>query len=276
VAQPKIGTLYYVSTSGDGSPVSRWRGGGALPESLPRNFATDDAVLSANVSPDGRWLSYVEGDTLIVVDLRTGLNKLTRPQVDGMGVEPVWSPDSKRLIIAVNPGSNQRIGTLNLDNGSFTAFPFDLHGTHLRWSADGRSIGYADGAGAIYVMNADGSGKRKVPGLTDEKPPYSFDLESLSAGGAKIALWVNDGSTPAGDVARRLYANAVLDTRTGAKIRIPVSGQVLQVLLRADATMLVRVKGAQHNDLVLISAAGSVLTRTDEPTTLKDDLLLNA
>ena len=60
---------------------------------------------------------------------------------------------------------------------------------------------------------------------------------------------------------RDLVANAVVDTRTGATVRLPVTGTVSAVLFQPDGSMLVR----SSTGLVLVSAGGTVLARAPEP-----------
>ncbi|GII22239.1 TolB family protein [Planosporangium mesophilum] len=277
-----FGRLYYVDRpdSTNPSPVTSWLVGVALPESAFATLPAETAYLNANVSPDGRQLSYVTQDGgLHLVDLRTGRDRMIRGNVDGLCNEPVWAPDNRRLIIGDTSnrpanGPSSRPGVLDVYTDTFTPFPEQVTGCHFAWSSDDTAIAYADGAGKIFVANADGSGRRAVPGLGDGKPPYGFDLESVSGQGRRIALRWNDGSMPAGDAARNLYSNAVIDTRTGQKVKLPVTTGLLQVVFRPDGGMLLRVKGDQHNQLLLVAADGTELDRRDEPAGLKNLTLL--
>ena len=153
-----------------------------------------------------------------------------------------------------------------------------MAGIHATWAADGTAIVLAKGDGTIVVTDAQGRNPRQVPGigLTARKVPYSNDIESVSPGGTRVALYLNDGTTPAGDIARGLYCNAVVDTRTGAKVTLPITGQLMQAVFRPDGNLVARVKGQAHNRLVLISPDGRVLDQADEPAALKNTLLLDA
>src|SRR5689334_12362383 len=82
-----IGALYYASPAQRPGPQQRWTPGDAQPVTLPASFAgrTDNS----NVSPDGRWGSYVDNSsTLRVVDLRTGETKLTVPNAEIYCAQP--------------------------------------------------------------------------------------------------------------------------------------------------------------------------------------------
>ena len=266
-----IGPLYYIGPAAGDAAIRRWVPGSA-PAALPGVFT--GSYLNTNVAPDGRRASWVVDatGTLRIVDLGTGKVALTRRNVDAQCAEPGWAPDSRHLLLRDVAGTG-KLGVLDVATGTVARLPYQLDGCHLTWSADGTAIGYVDGAGKLFVARADGSQPHQVPGLGDGSRPATFDLESVSARGDRVALWVNDGSTPAGDVARGLSSNAIVDTRTGHLVALPVDG-LLQAVFRADGTMLARVQGSAHNQIVLVSAAGAVLTRIDEPATLRNQLLL--
>jgi hypothetical protein len=180
--------------------------------------------------------------------------------------------------VGVKPKRAAEPGILDITTGTFTPLPTQIHGCHFTLSSDATAIGYSDGMGRILVINPDGSGQRTVPGLgaTPGQPPYSLDLESVSPHGERIALWWNDGSRPAGDASRGLRSNAVVDTRTGRKVQLPGSIAPVQVIFRADGSMVARVEAAGRLQFVLISADGAVLARQDEPAQLKRMTLLTA
>jgi TolB protein len=276
-AAPAIGPLYYLDPTRQGTTVQRWDGAGAQPVDLPRAFV--GVPTNANVSPDGHWGSYIDDNAALrVVDLRTGAVVLTRPHMDGDGAEPAWAPDSRRLLVGdiTNGPEGESIGVLDVTTRAFTPLPHAIDGIHLTWAADGTAIAYADGAGKIFVAAADGSDQRAVPGLGDGGKLSSFDIESVGPGGARIALWVNDGSAPVGDVARGMTVNAVVDSRTGQRVPLAAAGgEVVQVLIRTDGSMVVRVKDGTRHRIVLLSADGAVLSRVDEPDSLGGRLLLN-
>jgi Tol biopolymer transport system component len=136
-------------------------------------------------SPDGRKLVFVKRpersgatcgpagrckDEIYVINAdNTGLRRLTRNAVDDSN--PVWSPDGAKIafvrvrgnqtanIYVMNPdGSGQRRLTPNLRRRPWV---------ELAWSPDWKKIAFVasasyQGAGDIFVMNADGSDLRNV------------------------------------------------------------------------------------------------------------------
>jgi TolB protein len=273
---PAIGPLYYFDPNSRAGTVQRWDGAGTQPVGLPAAFRGMPA--NANVSPDGHWGSFIDdNDALRVVDLHTGQIVLTRPHADADAAEPAWAPDSRHLLVGevTNGPEAETIGVIDVTTGAFVPLPHRVHGIHLTWSVDGTAIAYADGEGKIFTAAADGSDQRAVPGLGDGGKLSSFDLESAGPGAARIALWVNDGSTSAGDVARGLTVNAVVNSRTGQRVSLAAAGgSVVQVLFRGDGSMVVRVQDGAHHRIVLLSVDGAVLSRVDEPDSLGGRLLL--
>jgi hypothetical protein len=238
-----------------------------------------DAEANVNVSPDRRWLSYVAtmapDSPLHLVDLHTGKDRVLRTKVDGLCVEPAWAPDSRRLLISDRSGSESRDGVLDVTTGVFTPFTANPAGCHATWAVDGSAIVYANGSGKIFIVDPDGRNQRWVPHLGDPGAPMSFDLSSVAPGGTRMACYLHQpGATAVGDVARGLFANAVVDTRTGQKVTLPISGQLLQAVFRPDGSLIARVKGQAHHQFVLISATGTVLDRADEPAQLRDMIML--
>lgn len=105
----------------------------------------------------------------------TGLTSLrTEALVAAYG--PVWSPDGARIAFYGYPrvsgtcggGSNYDVYVMNADGSdvqNLTTSPSDVQAcfsqTAPRWSPDGSMLAY-DGDDGLYVMNADGSGQRKL------------------------------------------------------------------------------------------------------------------
>lgn len=155
---------------------------------------TDGTVHSGfpSYSADGKqvvfrvWSAGEKG--LRILDLET---RQTRKLTEGYDNLPGWSPDGKRIVF-----------TRKRDDGNFDIYTIRPDGTdlfrctdhessdgHAVWTADGRIMwsgsqhGFRDEAalydqtfqqyGQIYIMNADGSGKRI---LTDSKWEDSMPL----------------------------------------------------------------------------------------------------
>jgi Tol biopolymer transport system component len=155
---------------------------------------TDGTVHSGfpSVSADGNsivfriWSEKQKG--LRIMDVKT---RRIRVLTEGYDNLPGWSPDGKRIVFTrKGEDGNFDIYTIHPDGtGLFRATTHPSSDGHAVWTADGRIMwsgsqhGFRDEAalydqtfqqyGQIYIMNADGSGKRI---LTDSKWEDSMPL----------------------------------------------------------------------------------------------------
>jgi Tol biopolymer transport system component len=266
--------LYYLDPNQRAGRVKRWDGPGIQPVDLPSAFVGNP--LNANVSPDGHFGSYVDGNAVLhVVDLRTGQVVLTRNHVDPEAIEPVWAPDSHRLLIGditKGPNDEEVGGVFDVTTRAFTPLQ-RLRPYHPTWSPDGTKIAYVEGGGTVFTADADGSNQQRVPGLGQPGPRSSFDVESIGPGGTYIALWIVYPGMTAGDIARGMKINAIVDSRTGQPQSLSGYGNVEQALFRTDGSMVLRVKdGGTHRILL---AHGVIRDQVTEPASLSGWLLLN-
>jgi Tol biopolymer transport system component len=121
------------------------------------------------LSPDGRWLAFVEPATNTTI-WRAAIPNASQnsfqaePFIASAGRDnsPEYSPDGKKIVFV-----SDRTGTLQLwsaeSDGSGVTQLVNFHGSSLgspHWSPDGRRIafdGVSGKASAIWLVNADGS-----------------------------------------------------------------------------------------------------------------------
>jgi TolB protein len=264
--------LYYEDTN---ARVSR------LTESGVDTVVSADG-WSANVSPDGASIAYIDQSSNVVVADRNGQHPRTvlRGSV-GVGYEPVWSPDSQRLLAAKGAaGGTVTFGIITITSAAFTPLPHQLQNAiHPLWSADGQHLGYATGVCKIATADADGGNARTVPvfgemnSAANPQQRRSCDPYSISPDGGLIAVNQRTGDQPDGDIGRDMVANTIIDTRTGNNVSLPVTGQITAILFLPDGEILVRTTGGT-NQLTLLNPDRTIKTQVTEPATVKNARLL--
>jgi TolB protein len=131
---------------------------------------------------------------------------LNTTRLTSSGTQPVWSPDGTR--IAFVDGSPSDIVLLNLSDENLSNLT--NHPAQHRspaWSPDGAQIAFAsdrDGQLELYLMNADGSGVRRLtfnegfvglPAWFRDGTSIAFDCE-VESGNTDICAIKTDGTNP--------------------------------------------------------------------------------
>ncbi|RKN13975.1 hypothetical protein D7147_29460 [Micromonospora musae] len=235
------------------------------------------ALTSASVSPDGQRVAWVEdGDqpTLYVANVDGSGRKPMVVGADRACVTPTWSPDSRHLLFresADDTGVPRRYGVLDTRSAKKTVhwWTAEPEACHALWSADGNTIAMNTSAG-VTLFDPDGKRKRDVPGLSHNGNWWSGHIASIAPNGSRIALYrFHPQEEDQRDVARFLRASAVLDTRTGKAVSLPLGGRELrQVFFQADGSMVVRVRSGGHSTLILVDEDGTKISEEAEPSSL--------
>ncbi|MFE9658387.1 TolB family protein [Micromonospora sp. NPDC006431] len=239
-------------------------------------------AYGANVSPDGASIAFVNESGDVLVADRDGQHRRTvlRGSIE-VGYEPAWSPDSQRLLVVKGvAGGNVTMGIITIASGNFTPLAHQpQEAIHLLWSADGQHLGYATGTCKIATADADGGNARTVPVFGDPNSAAnpqrrrSCDPYSLSPDGSLIAVNQRTGDQPDGDIGRDLFANTIIDTRTGHNLTLPVTGSITAILFQPNGDILVRTKNGT-NQLTLLNPDRTIKAQVTEPATVKNSRLL--
>ncbi len=213
-----------------------------------------DFLENPAVAPGGTRIAYHDSDkSQLMVSALNGANR----EVIGSGNEPAWSPDGSSIasstckIVVSSPDGS---GAL-----AITSPPAKQCDSHPSWSPDGSQIvfsrGQTDVTGELYVVNADGTGLRR---LTTTVPVPAKDE----------AIVVNDAGKRAGAVipvrASRVLLSGrtlVLLTTAALEIRDVASGRLLRKLFAHGRVLSLALSGHR-----LVYYAGSALWLADTGT----------
>jgi TolB protein len=236
------------------------------------------AAFTANLSPDGASIAFVDRDTVVVTDRDGQHRRAVLRGAAGEGFEPVWSPDSQRLLaVKGTAGGPVTYGAVTVASGSFTPLAHQpQEALHVLWSADGKHLGYATGTCRIATADADGGNARVVPVFGDlnsaanNQKRRSCDPYSISPDGRFVAVNQRTGDQSDGDIGRDLVANAVIDTRTGANVTLPVTDPVTAVVFQPNGDILVRTT----SQLTLLNPDRTIKAQVAEPAAVKTFRLL--
>lgn len=194
---PAYDVMYAGGTPGD-RYVSIWPvGTGNAPYRIPLGR---QAVYPAP-SPDGRSFAFVSvSDMVSYGELHTanvdGTNIRRLTNDDAGDYQPSWSPDGSRIAWVSSRTGLLNIFTMRPDGSdvqqlTFTRMADPLPGSgqsvaRPAWSPDGQRIAYTvgvDGGAQLWVMNADGSNKRRLApenGVSDFEPTWSGDGRTIA------------------------------------------------------------------------------------------------
>ena len=158
--------------------VVPWSGG--QPSRLTDSYEDD---WDPSWSPDGRRLAFDRQDDgynwIYVIDADgTGLRRLTA----NFNYDPVWTPDGRisylddrGIWVMHADGSDKRL----LARLKPEVQPYG--GTPMVWSPDGEAVAFISG-GELWVMNANGTGRRKLSGGGGKAldPVWSPDSQKIA------------------------------------------------------------------------------------------------
>ncbi len=289
-AAPNTGPLFYLQAHGSTVRLASWIPG--KPDLVFWRDLPADALANANVSPDGKWVSWVtrtDGALHLAALDGDRSERVLRGSVDGEQLEPVWARDSTRLLI--RDRSTNRVGTVDIHTGAFTSLPTNLPAgaRHAVWAADGSAIAFIASDGGIVVAKPDGSGQRQVPAASRfaKEGRRVVSLQSMSGtqdmyrpgdGDALITLFVTGpGQQPGG--CRSLVSNTVIRANEGTQGQDEAQRggdyTPYQAGYRGKFGSHVSRELDSTRTVALIGDNGEFWGGADEPAALKDYLLLN-
>lgn len=147
------------------------------------------------LSPDGRFVAFCgltgggQRDTQIMAIQIDGSGLIPLTNISGSPCAPSWSPDGRK--IAFNAATNKGLAVMVLDLVQAKIFPVTL-GALPRWSPDGKRLVFLrapqsrNAPTSIWIINADGTGEKKVAETRTLIPSASWGADGVSI------VFVND------------------------------------------------------------------------------------
>jgi tricorn protease len=136
--------------------------------------ATVTAGASAlAVSPDGKKVAFVARGDVWVTGAKDGGDAVRLSSNPGPDDEPVWLPDSRRLVYSSKRGDEwrlQRVDVVTRDDVVLTRGGVDVAPT---LSHDGRRVAYHHNGSSIRVIAVDGTNDREVATGHFGRPPLA-------------------------------------------------------------------------------------------------------
>jgi serine/threonine protein kinase len=172
--------------------------------------SVDDPVTSGAISPNGRYLAYVDSQGMHVKDIGTGDTSILAPPPEMSGkdvgweiIGPAWFPDSARFVVNAHPaGGFERARSSQTTSiwvfSRTNATPRKLREHAIAWSVspDGSVISFGTNHGSVgeretWQMSANGQRAHKVFETAENSSVYGF---FWSPGGQRGLYVRTDGS----------------------------------------------------------------------------------
>ncbi|GLZ77031.1 hypothetical protein Afil01_18380 [Actinorhabdospora filicis] len=276
-ASAYTGAFYYLKPDGS---VWRWRVAG-VPEKILDGGGYHRAT--ASVSPDGKYLAYVDDDMMLtVVPTRGGTpRKLLAYSPNLTCVEPVWAPDSRSLL--VSPREMEGLWLVDVeDPGNPYPIGYEVDGCHPQFR-------YQSGLDLIWVTT-DGERIRGSGGenYTAIMPRMRVTGLAVLIPDTLIQFCATTSKDPLTTVPPRpLSCTVMMETALGDQIRMfpdpPTDNGIMDVIPRgpknAQGQTCVAFRELTQNGVAIMCHAGyfgnGVSERVNEPVDLIEaDLLV--
>ncbi len=219
------------------------------PAAAGEEHKNETSFDSLALSPDGKKAAIVAHGELFAVSTKDGgaAQRVTRTPI--LERDPVWSPDSKRLIYVSERDRAANLYAYDFATGQETALTTGAaRNTVPVWSPDGKALAYVRGGAEIRVMTFDPAGKVAADRVLFSGPLGGFDEQPLT--------WAPDSRWLAFTVTdRKAFDNVNVVSLDGGPAR-PVTflanGQVSKVAWSPDGKFLLVAMGQRSEDAKML------------------------
>lgn len=190
------GVVYLSNVEGDYA-FYQIRLGGSEPIRLP----TPNSVLgnpNAKLSPNGQRIAYITHEGALAVINRDGTDERCLTCNTGKRTStPSWSPNGQYLVFAMDEVEGTNLYRINSDGTNLhqlTNTPGARNGAPA-WNPKGEYIAFSStrdrGQSEVYIMNADGSGQRRLTTSgSDDAPAWSPDGQRITFESGREGQWL--------------------------------------------------------------------------------------
>jgi Tol biopolymer transport system component len=143
-------------------------------------------------SPDGRWLAYTsdsgiafaqQSAVLVILDAKTGDERVVRTESPNLGPIPRWSLDGRSVTLLAATPNEARFTRVDVETGAAETFAVMQKAgsqvTAFEWTPDGRAVVYARGFRAVMRFDVESRCEQTLyeapEGLRLNKPVLSHD-----------------------------------------------------------------------------------------------------
>lgn len=147
---------------------------GAAADAVPERQTITQGFQALALAPDGRKLAFVARGEVFASASREGGDAVRLTQTPELEGDLAWLPDSRRIVYVSFRDNNTRLYTYDVTTRTEKALT-STTGRDIgpRVSPDGKFVAYRRNGNELRIVNADGTGDRKLADGDFGEPPFT-------------------------------------------------------------------------------------------------------